>query len=61
MSLSKSYGVSDKTIYFWLRGKALRNVSFMEYMKLKKENQTLKEIIGVLTLEIQKSKKKTAN
>lgn len=61
MGLSKTYGVSDKTIYAWLKGKALNNVSFMEHMRLKKENQTLKEIIGVLTLELQKVKKKTIN
>ena len=61
MSLSKAYGVSDKTIYAWLKGKALNNISFMEHMKLKKENQVLKEIIGVLTLELQKVKKKTVN
>jgi hypothetical protein len=30
----------------------------MEYSRLKKENQTLKEIVGVLTLELQKSKKR---
>jgi hypothetical protein len=61
MSLSKSYGVSDKTIYAWLRGKALSNISFMEYARIKKENQQLKEIIGVLTFELSKVKKKTIN
>jgi len=30
----------------------------MEHVRLKKENQVLKEIIGVLTLELQKVKKK---
>jgi hypothetical protein len=29
----------------------------MEHIKLKKENQQLKEIIGVLSLEVAKSKK----
>jgi transposase-like protein len=58
-SLSGAYGVSDKTIYNWLRGNITRNVSWMEHTKLKKENQQLKEIIGVLSLELEKVKKKT--
>ena len=57
-SLAKQYGVSDKAIYNWLRGKATRHVSWMEHIRLKRENQQLKEIIGILTLEVEKSKKK---
>lgn len=60
-SLSKSYGVSDKTIYNWLRGGVTRHVSWMEHIRLKKENQQLKEIIGVLTFELEKTKKKISN
>lgn len=58
LSLAKQYGVSDKTIYNWLKGGAVNQVSWMEHIRLKKENQQLKEIIGVLTYEIEKSKKK---
>lgn len=58
-SLSKQYGISDKAIYNWLRGKAANKVSWMEFAKLKRENSQLKEIIGVLSLEVEKSKKKT--
>lgn len=57
--LSEQYGVSDKSIYNWLRGKALGTMSILEAGKLKKENQQLREIIGILTLELSKSKKKT--
>jgi len=57
-SLSTQYGVSTKTIYYWLRGKVLHTVSFLEYSKVKKENQILKEIVGVLTVELEKTKKK---
>lgn len=57
-ALSKQYGVSDKTIYNWLRGNVTNKVSWMEHIKLKKENQQLKEIVGILTLELEKSKKK---
>lgn len=57
--LSGQYGVSDKTIYGWLRGRAMHTVSFLEYAKLRKENQVLKEIVGVLTVELEKTKKRT--
>jgi len=60
-SLSEKYGISVKTIYGWLRWETSNKVSWMEYSRLRKENQTLKEIVGVLTLELQKSKKKTVN
>jgi len=60
-SLSEKYGVSTKTIYNWLRGRATKQVSWMEHVKLKKENQQLKEIIGVLSLELERSKKKKGN
>jgi hypothetical protein len=56
--LSKAYGVSDKSIYNWLEGKATKKVSWLEYAKIKKENEQLKEIIGVLSLEVAKSKKR---
>jgi len=55
--LSKQYGVSDKTIYNWLRDKAVGTVSAVEHGRLKRENSELKEIVGILTLELQKFKK----
>lgn len=58
VQLAEQYGVSDRTIYGWLRGKALSNVSLLEHNKLKRENQLLKEIIGALTIEVEKLKKK---
>ena len=60
-SLSEKYGVSTKTIYNWLRGKATKQVSWIQYAKLKRENQQLKEIIGALSLELERSKKKKGN
>jgi transposase-like protein len=56
--LSAQYGVSDKTIYNWLRQKVEGTVSALEHARLKKENDQLKQIIGVLTLELEKTKKK---
>lgn len=57
--LSKQYGVSDKTIYGWLRGQITEQVSYREYKRVMKENEDLKKILGVLTLELEKAKKKT--
>jgi len=58
VSLSEQYGVSDRTIYAWLKGKTLSNVALLQHNKIKRENQLLKEIIGALTIEIEKLKKK---
>lgn len=58
VDVAKQYGVSDKTIYTWLRRKAIGTISLLEYNKLKNENNQLKQIIGVLTYELEKSKKK---
>lgn len=56
-ALGKQYGMSEKTIYYWLRVRAIGTVSLLEHQKLKKESQQLKEIIGILTFKIEKSKK----
>lgn len=58
IDLSKQYGVSDKTIYNWLRGQVTEQVNYREYKRVLKENEDLKNILGVLTLELEKSKKK---
>lgn len=55
--VSGLYGLSDRTIYSWLRVGATSRVSILELNHLKKENKMLKEIVGVLNLELQKSKK----
>ncbi len=58
-SVAEKYGVSVKSIYGWLRWNTVKGVSWLDYAKIKRENQQLKEIIGVLSLEVAKSKKKT--
>lgn len=58
VELSKQYGVSDKTIYNWLRGQVTEQVNYREYKRVLKENEDLKNILGVVTLELEKSKKK---
>lgn len=52
------HGISTKTIYNWLRNKTVSDVSILEISRLKRENKELLEIIGELTHEVRKSKKK---
>lgn len=49
--LALEYGISVKTIYGWLRKQSERQISFLEYARLKRENKLLLEIVGKLTLE----------
>jgi len=58
VDLAKQYGISTKTIYNWLRGQITEQVSYREYKRVMKENEQLKQILGVLTLELEKAKKK---
>lgn len=57
--IANQYGVSDRTIYGWLKKGVVGTISPLELGKLRKENQILKEIVGVLTMELEKVKKKT--
>jgi transposase-like protein len=49
---AQDIGVANATIYSWLGNKAKGSVSVLQYNKLKKENQQLKEIIGELTIRM---------
>lgn len=51
-------GISTKTIYNWMRSKTLRDGSVLEISRLKRENRELMEIIGELTHNLRRSKKK---
>lgn len=56
--LATQYGISDKTIYTWLRmdtGEAV--VSVVKYNRLKRENEELKRLVGELTLNMSLGKK----
>lgn len=57
MELSSQYGISHKTIYGWLRSSLAPNISLMEVNRLKRENEELKRIIGIITLELERGKK----
>jgi predicted transcriptional regulator len=56
--LAKLYGVSEQTIYSWLRGQVTEQVSYREYKRVLKENEDLKKVLGFVTLELEKTKKK---
>lgn len=58
VDVSKDYGVSTKTIYYWLRGKADSETSIVEVRRLRKENEELKAIVGALTMDLTKLKKR---
>lgn len=53
----KQYGVSTKTIYGWLSKQNEKVPNILAINKLKRENQQLKEIVGIVTLELEKVKR----
>lgn len=57
MNLASQYGISCKTIYAWLRIQIKPDITLMEWNKLKRENAELKQIIGLVTLELERGKK----
>lgn len=58
MDLAKQYGISDKTIYYWLRQSSGEDVvSAVKYNKLKRENEELKRLLGEITFEMSLGKK----
>lgn len=56
--LAEQYGISSKTIYNWLRGQVTEQVNWREHKRVLKENDDLKKILGILTFELEKTKKK---
>lgn len=54
------YTISDKTIYGWMRQQADNTgTSSLEVAKLRRENQELKEIIGIFALDKKRAEKNT--
>jgi transposase len=56
-SAAEEYGISSKTIYTWLSQQNEKAPSALELSRLKRENQQLKEIIGMLTIEMERLKR----
>lgn len=58
LTIAKQYGISDAAIYYWLRQGVEGALSpILESNRLRKENDTLKKIIGELVLEKSRGKK----
>jgi transposase-like protein len=57
LEAAKQYAVSTKTIYNWLQNETRPAISILEYNRLKRENEELKRIIGLITLELERGKK----
>lgn len=56
--LASQYGISDKTVYTWLRQDTQEPVvSILQYNKLKKENEELKKLVGEISLALSLGKK----
>lgn len=56
--IAKQYGISSEAIYYWLRqGVGGVTSPILESNRLRKENETLKKIIGELVLEKSRGKK----
>jgi len=56
--MADQFQISVKTIYGWLTKESASQVSLTEYSRLKREKQDLLKIIGEITLELTRSKKK---
>lgn len=56
--MADQFQISIKTIYGWLTKESASQVSLTEYSKLKREKEDLLKIIGEITLELTRSKKK---
>ena len=53
MDLAKQYGISDKTINYWLRQSTGEQVvSLVQYNRLKRENEELKRLLGEISLKL---------
>ena len=54
---ASQYGISTKTIYTTLSNQVKPAISIIEYNRLKRDNEELKRIIGLITLELERGKK----
>ena len=57
--LAEEHGISSRTIYGWLsKGLVNNQPSLLAYAKVKKENQQLKELVGLTELRAPDRRKK---
>ena len=57
-ALASQYGISDKTIYGWLARLVTPEITLVKYNQLKRENEELKRIIGMMALDLAQEKKR---
>ena len=55
---AKDHGVSEQSIYAWIGAKVDGGPSVMEIAKLRRENDELLKLVGILTLKLNESQKK---
>lgn len=56
--LASQYGISAKTIYAWLSKLVTPEITLVEYNRVRRENEELKKIIGMMALDIEQEKKR---
>jgi transposase-like protein len=57
MNAANEHGISTHTIYKWL-GTGAQPISVLEFNKLKKENERLKQLLGEITLKLSLDEKR---
>jgi len=55
---AKEHGLHETTIYGWLGSKVEGIPSILEYAKLKRENDELLRLVGLMTLKLSEAQKK---
>lgn len=56
---AEEHGVSTQSIYGWLTKGVSKNPSWLEFAKLKKENKSLLELVGEITMKLSATQKKS--
>ncbi len=54
---AEDHGITERAIYNWLNKGVGGIPTALDYAKLKRENQTLKEMLGEVTLELKRAQK----
>ena len=57
-SIAKEHGIAPSTVFSWLKRQTENPQYYKEVMKLRKEKQSLMEIIGELTVRLSDKEKK---
>lgn len=55
--IALEYGLNTKTLYRWLHTDTFKDTNILEINKLRREKQELLEIIGQVTVELNRGKK----